>query len=61
MSQWIKVPDGSIVYITPSPLYRAVSDGDDLTQVLDEWSETHTGSCTVIDVDANPNLIRGTE
>ena len=61
MSQRMRVPDGSIVYITPSPLYRAVSDGDDLTQVLDEWSATHTNSCTVIDVDANPNVIRGTE
>ena len=61
MSQWIKVPDGSIVYVTSSKLYRAVSDGDDLTQVLDEWAATHTNSCTVIDVDANPNVIRGTE
>ncbi len=61
MSQWMRVPDGSIVYVTSSKLYRAVSDGDDLTQVLDEWSATHTNSCTVIHVDANPNVIRGTE
>ena len=61
MSQWMQVPDGSIVYVTSSKLYRAVSDGDDLTQVLDEWAATHTGSCTVIDVDANPNITRGTE
>ena len=61
MSQWMRVPDGSIVYITPSTLYRAVSDDDDLTQVLDEWSATHTNSCTVIDVDDNPNVVRGAE
>ena len=61
MSQWMQIPDGSIVYITPSKLYIAVSGGDDLTEVLDEWATTHTSSCTVIDVDANPNITRGTE
>ena len=58
-SQWVYVPDGSIVYITPSPLYPAVAGNDDMTAVLDGWADTHTGSCTVIDVDAN--VIRGTE
>ena len=59
MSQWVHVPDGSIVYITPAPLYKSVGGPDDLTDVLDHWAETHTGSCTVID--DNPNVTRGNE
>lgn len=30
--------------------YPAVGPDDDLTNVLDHWAETRTGSCTVIDV-----------
>ena len=59
MSQWVNVPDGSIVYITPTPLYKTINDYDAITEALDEWADTHTGSCTVIDVDAN--VTRGTE
>ena len=55
--QWVKVPDGSIVYVVP--LYPSSGGPDDLTQVLDEWASTHTASCTVID--DNPNVTRGTE
>ena len=59
MSQWVHVPEGSTVYITPSPLYKSVGGPDDLTDVLDHWAEAHTGSCTVID--DNANVTRGTE
>ena len=57
MSQWMRVPDGSIVYVVP--LYPAVGGPEDLTDVLDNWESTHTGSCTVID--DNPNVVRGAE
>ena len=30
--------------------YPAVGPDDDLTNVLDHWAETRTGSCTVIDM-----------
>lgn len=52
MGQWVHVPDGSTIYITPSPskLYPAVGGPDDLTPVLDEWETTHTASCTVINL-----------
>jgi len=54
-AQWVYVPDGSVVYVTP--LYPASGGPDDLTDVLDHWMETHTGSCTVIE--HNPNILRG--
>ncbi len=59
MPQWVHVPDGSIVQVTPSPLYPSVAGLDDLTEVLDNWATTHAQSCTVID--DNPNVTRGTE
>jgi len=59
MSQWVLVPEGSVVCVTPSRLYPAVGGADDLTAVLDGWAACHTGSCTVID--DNPNVTRGNE
>lgn len=52
MGQWVHVPDGHTVLVTPSPakLYPSVGGPDELTDVLDHWAETHTGSCTVIDL-----------
>jgi hypothetical protein len=57
--QWVYVPTGSTILVTPSPSYPAVGGPDDMTDVLDHWADTRTGSCTVIDVQAN--TIRGTE
>jgi len=57
--QWVYVPTGSTILVTPSPSYPSVGGLDDMTDVLDHWADTRTGSCTVIDVDAN--IIRGTE
>ena len=57
--QWVKVPDGSIVYVVP--LYPSSGGPDDLTDGLDHWATTHAQSSTVIDVDANPAIIRGEE
>jgi len=57
--QWVYVPTGSTILVTPSPSYPAVGGLDDMTDVLDHWADTRTGSCTVIDVQAN--IIRGTE
>ena len=56
-SQWVYVPDGSVVYVTP--LYPSSGGPDDLTKVLDHWAETHTASCTVIE--HNPNITLGSE
>jgi len=57
--QWVYVPTGSTILVTPSPSYPSVGGLDDMTDVLDHWADTRTGSCTVIDVDAN--IIRGTQ
>jgi hypothetical protein len=59
MGQWVYVPTGSTILVTPSPSYPAVGGLDDMTDVLDHWADTRTGSCTVIDDDAA--IIRGTE
>lgn len=52
MGQWVHVPDGHTVLVSPSPtkLYPSVGGPDELTDVLDHWAETHTGSCKVIDL-----------
>ena len=51
MGQWVHVPDGHTVMVTPSPakLYPSVGGPDELTDVLDHWAETHTNT-TVIDL-----------
>ena len=49
--QWVGVPDGSAILIVPATkLYPSVGGPDDLTDVLDHWAETHTGSCPVINL-----------
>lgn len=47
MGQWVHVPDGSTIFVTPSPIYPAVGGPDDLTDVLDHWAETHTGAIVI--------------
>ncbi len=47
---WVYVPTGSTVFVTPSPAYPSVGGPDELTPVLDEWADTHTASCKVIDL-----------
>ena len=51
MGQWVHVPDGHTILVTPSPtkLYPSVGGPDELTDVLDHWAETHT-STKVIDL-----------
>ena len=48
--RWVGVPDNATVLVTTPKLYPAVGGNDDLTDVLDHWAETHTGSVTVIDL-----------
>ena len=52
MGQWVHIPDGSTILVTPSParLYPAAGGPDELTEVLDEWESTHTASCKVINL-----------
>lgn len=54
MGQWVHVPTGSTILITPSPvgtgLYPSVGADDDLTAVLDRMGDNPTGSVTVIDL-----------
>lgn len=47
---WVYVPPKSTVFVTPSPEYPSVGGPDDLTEVLDQWADTHTASCKVIDL-----------
>jgi len=57
--QWVYVPTGSTILVTPSPSYPSVGGLDDMTDVLDHFADTRTGSCTVIDDE--PTITRGTE
>lgn len=52
MGQWVHVPDGHTVLVTPSPtkLYPSVGGPDELTDVLDLMSKNPTGSVKVIDL-----------
>lgn len=52
MGQWVHVPDGHTVLVTPSPtkLYPAVGGPDELTNVLDQMAANPTGNITVIDL-----------